>query len=311
MCNIVLDGLNDYLLISFPKVFKINDKARALVESKTNKPLTRNVIDQKTRLYAVRYADDILILAKCNLEDLKLVQKALVEFLKERGLTINDPDTFQGYTFNSGAKFNYLGFTFILPNPKNPRVDSGKYTKKQYNPITTSLTNLTRYTRSRLLVLIENQCMQRFKDKIKKQINGKSTTLSVKTLIDKVNLLLRGFLNYYNLTSDISKQVNQINDLIHKLFYKFLLRKFSSTPKIYTMIKERFIKDGTFCSENSTLLKVHQIKPHKSRSLIILSPNDDMLRSNIYVDKEVYAKKETSNKELLAFSNLNYGRDLN
>lgn len=311
LCNIVLDGLNDYLLISFPKVFKINDKARALVESKTNKPLTRNVIDQKTRLYAVRYADDILILAKCNLEDLKLVQKALVEFLKERGLTINDPDTFQGYTFNSGAKFNYLGFTFILPNPKNPRVDSGKYTKKQYNPITTSLTNLTRYTRSRLLVLIENQCMQRFKDKIKKQINGKSTTLSVKTLIDKVNLLLRGFLNYYNLTSDISKQVNQINDLIHKLFYKFLLRKFSSTPKIYTMIKERFIKDGTFCSENSTLLKVHQIKPHKSRSLIILSPNDDMLRSNIYVDKEVYAKKETSNKELLAFSNLNYGRDLN
>lgn len=74
------------------------------------------------------------------------------------------------------------------------------------------------------------------------------------------------------------------------------------------MIKERFIKDGTFCSENSTLLKVHQIKPHKS--VIMPSPNHDMLRSNIYVDKEVYAEKETSNKELLAFSNLNYDRDL-
>lgn len=310
LCNIVLDGLNDYLLEFIPKVFKINDKARALAESKTNKSLSRNVIDQKTRLYAVRYADDILILAKCNLEDLKPVQKALVEFLKERGLTINEPDTFQGYTFNSGAKFNYLGFTFILPDPKNPKVDSGKYTKKQYNPITTSFINLTRYTRSSLLVLIENRCMQRFKDKIKKQISAKFSPLSVKALIDKVNSLLRGFLNYFNITFDISKQVNQLNDLIHKLFYKFLLRKFSSTPKVYTMIREKFIKEGTFCSENSTLLKVHQIKPHKSVSLIMLSPNHDMLRSNIYVDKEVYTKKKTSNMKLLAYSNLNYGRDL-
>lgn len=310
LCNIILDGLNDYLIESIPKVFKINDKAKELIESKTGKPLGRNVINQKTRLYAVRYADDILILAKCNLEDLKPVQKALVKFLKERGLSISEPDRFQGYTFDSGAKFNYLGFKFILPDPKNPKIDAGKYTKRQYNPITTSFTNLTRYTRSSLLVLIESRCMQRFKDKIKKQISAKSSSISVKALIDKVNYMLRGFLNYFNVTIDISKQVGQLNDIIHKLFYKFLLRKFSSTPKIYTMIRKRFIKDGTFCSENRTLLKVHKIKPHKSVSLIMLSPNHDMLRSNIYIDKEVYANKVTSNIELLAYTNLKYGRNL-
>jgi hypothetical protein len=302
--------LNDYLLESIPKVFKISDKIKALVESKTGKSLSCNVINQKTRLYAVRYADDIIILAKCNLENLKQVQKALVEFLKERGLSISEPDKFQGHTFNSGAKFNYLGFTFILPDPKKSKVDSGKYTKKQYNPITTSFINLTRYTRSSLLVIIENRCMQRFKDKIKKQISAKFSTMSVKDLIDKINSMLRGFLNYFNITSDISKQANQLNDLIHRLFYKFLLRKFSSTPKIYTMIRERFIKDGTFCSEKMTLLKAHKIKPYKSASLIMLSPNYDMLRSNIYVDKEVYAKKETSNIESLAYTKLKYGRDL-
>jgi len=134
--------------------------------------------------------------------------------------------------------------------------------------------------------------MQRFKDTIKKQISAKSSTMSVKALIDKVNSMLRGFLNYFNVTIDISKQVNQLNDIIHKLFYKFLLRKFSSTPKIYTMIREKFIKDGTFCSENSTLLRVQKIKPHKSVSLIMLSPNYEMLRSNIYIDKEVYANKK-------------------
>jgi hypothetical protein len=76
------------------------------------------------------------------------------------------------------------------------------------------------------------------------------------------------------------------------------------------MIRERFIKDGTFCSKKMTLLKAHKINPYKSASLIMLSPNYDMLRSNIYVDKEVYAKKETSNIELLAYTNLKYGRDL-
>jgi hypothetical protein len=310
ICNIILDGLNDYLIETFPKSFQISDQTKAFIEKKTGKPASKGVINQKTFLHVVRYADDIIIFAKCNLEHLKPIQKALVEFLKERGLSINEHYRFQGHNFNYGDKFNYLGFRFILPDSKSPKVDSGKYTKKKYTPLTTSYINLTRYTRSHLIVIIENRCMQTFKDKIKKQISAKFSTMSLKNLIDKVNSMLRGFLNYFNLLHlNVSEQLKQLDHLIHRLFYKLLLRKFSSMPKLHTMLKKRFKKNGIFYSEEgNVLLQARKFKPYK---WIICFYDSNALMSNIYVDKEVYAKKGLFHIiEPLVYTNLRYGKSV-
>ena len=44
--------------------------------------------------------------------------------------------------------------------------------------------------------------------------------------------------------SVVFDSVSYLNDLIHRLFYKYLLRKFSSSPKIYQFIKSKFILKG-------------------------------------------------------------------
>jgi hypothetical protein len=79
-------------------------------------------------------------------------------------------------------------------------------------------------------------------------------------------------------------------------------------PKLHTMLKKRFLKNGTFCSEGSVLLKSRNLKPYK---WIISYLNNDMLMSNIYVDKEVYAEKGLLDiLEPLVSTNLRYGKSV-
>jgi hypothetical protein len=106
---------------------------------------------------------------------------------------------FLGKSFQPGTNFSYLGFKFIFPNYKSILIDKGKFTKLRYTPITLRFTNLSKFNRSSIFILITSTCFKRLKNKLKLQLNRKNSILSVKKMIDKINLILWKNLIYFSI----------------------------------------------------------------------------------------------------------------
>lgn len=191
---------------------------------------------------------------------MKKIQKLLVTFLKKLSLTIKTPEIFQGRLFKPGSSFKYLGFKFIYPNLNNLNFDKGKFTQVEYTPISVAAGKATRYSRSGPYILIQNRSFDNIKTKLKTQLNFKNSYLAPEVMIDKLNLILKGCLNYYNLFGSLTKQLLSLNDLLHRFFYKYLLRRYSSKPKIYSFLRKEFRKEKRFSAKNKVLLRVTDVK---------------------------------------------------
>jgi hypothetical protein len=234
----------------------------------------------------------------------------LVEFLNRRGLEIKNSSVFQGKRFKPGSSIEYLGFKFKYPNLNKSNFDKGKYTKLGFNPMSVADGTFSRYSRSGPYLLIQNRRLKKLKDSIKIQLNRKNSYLPVELMIDQVNAILRGALNYYNLTSLTKNQLLPLNDLLHKLFYKYLLRKFSSKPKIYTFIRTNFRNQNRFSSKSKVLLRVGDVNPFESVPLVFIAPSNEFLVANPYVDQDIIDEKIEKNSSLQRVSKLSYGRNL-
>jgi hypothetical protein len=283
LCNIVLDGLQDFIQDQLPERYHRSEKEIRDLHSKIS-----NSIKIKTSgnlsLFCVRYVDDILILAKCSIEEAMKMQKLLVDFLSNIGLKIENSSEFQGKLFEPGNSFEYLGFKFIYPDLKKYKTFTrGKYTKFRITPITLARDVKSMYSNSGIFLLISKFSLQKFKDRLKKQLSKKHSYLEVVRMIDSLNIMIQVFLNYYNLTYTIYSQLLPINDLLYKSFYKYLLRKYSSVPKIYTYIKKNFKNGDRFSSNRKILLKMNEIKP-----LDFVVPSNKYLASNLYLDSGVF-----------------------
>lgn len=310
ICNIVLDGLQDFIQDNLPTRYTKSKEELDYIKFKTDKEPTKSVSRVYLQVFCVRYADDILILSKCLKSHVKKMQNLLIKFLNRRGLEIKNSSVFQGKRFKPGSSIEYLGFSFKYPNLNKPGFDRGKYTKLEFSPMSIADGTFARYSRSGPYLLIQKQCMKKLKDSLKIQLNRKNSYLSVEMMIDRVNTILRGALNYYNVTATTKKQLLPLNDLLHKLFYKYLLRKFSSIPKIYTFIKTNFASQNRFTAKNKVLLRVGDINPFESVTLVFIAPGNEFLVSNIYVDQDIIDEKIKSNLVLQRVSKLNYARNL-
>jgi retron-type reverse transcriptase len=284
ICNIVLDGLQDFVQDNLPSRYTKSKEELDYVKFKTGKEPTKSVSRTYLQVFCVRYADDILILSKCAKSHVKKIQHLLVEFLNRRGLEIKNSSVFQGKRFKPGSSIEYLGFKFKYPNLKKSSFDKGKYTKLGFNPMSVADATFSRYSRSGPYLLIQNRRLKKLKDSLKIQLNRKNSYLPVELMIDQVNAILRGALNYYNLTSSTKNQLLPLNDLLHQLFYKYLLRKFSSKPKIYTFIRTNFRNQNRFVSKSKVLLRVGDVNPFESVPLVFIAPGNEFLVANPYVD---------------------------
>ena len=310
ICNIVLDGLQDFIQDNLPARYKRSKEELEYMEYKLRKKPSSSNSHTYLQVFCIRYADDILILGKCLKSHMKKVQSLLTIFLSQRGLGIKNTSMFQGKRFKPGASLDYLGFSFKYPNLNSASFDKGKYTKLEFNPMSVAGETSSRYSRSGPYFLVKNSSLKKLKNSLKVQLSKKNSYLPVKIMIDKVNTILRGSLNYYNLTATTKKQLLPINNLLHKLFYKYLLRKFSSVPKIYTFIKTNFRDQNRFKDENKVLLKVTDINPLESVALVFTAPSNELLTANIYVDQDIIDRKIESQLALKRISKLSYGRQL-
>nr|YP_010377420.1 hypothetical protein NDC64_mgp21 [Navicula tsukamotoi]QYB23107.1 hypothetical protein [Navicula tsukamotoi] len=308
LCNIVLDGLQDFIQDKMPERYNRSEKEMNYLRFKISDS-RRIRLSTYLVLFCVRYADDILILAKCNKDHIKRIQELLVEFLSNVGLEIKNSSQFQGKLFEPGSSFEYLGFKFIYPNlRKSKTFDKGKFTKFKITPMNLAQNVTSRYSNSNIFLLVSKSSLQKFKNNLKKQLSKKHGFLEVDRMIDSLNTMIRGFLNYYNITSTISTQLLPINDLLHKSFYKYLLRKFSSTPKIYTYIRENFKEGNRFSSKSKILLRVNDVKPLESVALPFIAPSNEYLQANLYLDTDIINGKTNSIISLKKTNKLNYGR---
>jgi retron-type reverse transcriptase len=282
ICNIVLDGLQDFIQDHLPSRYKKSREELEYMEYKLGKTPSSSKSHTYLQVFCIRYADNILILGKCLKLHVKKIQNLLVKFLSQRGLGIKNASIFQGKRFKPGMSFDFLGFTFKYPNLDSASFDKGKYSKLEFTPMSVAGETSSRYSRSGPYLLVKRSSLKKLKNFLRVQLSIKNGYLSVKTMIDKVNIILKNFLNYYNLTVTTKKQLLPINNLLHKLFYKYLLRKFSSVPQIYRFIKTNFIDQNRFKDENKVLLKVNDINPLESVTLVFIAPLNKLLVTNTY-----------------------------
>lgn len=297
ICNIVLDGLQDFIQDNLPARYKRSREELKYIKYKVGTPPSSSNSHINLEVFCIRYVDDILILGKCLKSHIKKIQTLLVRFLSQRGFEIKNASIFQGKCFKPGMSFDYLGFTFKYPNFDSASFDKGKYTKFEFTPMSVMSGTLSKDSRSEPYLLVESSSLKKLKIFLRVQLSKKNGYLLVKTIIDKLNTILKCSLNYFSLTASTKKQLLPINNLLHKLFYKYLLRKFNSVPKIYSFIKTNFIDQNRFKDENKVLLRVSDINPLKSVALIFRAPSNELLTANIYVDRKtesLLALKEIS-----------------
>jgi RNA-directed DNA polymerase len=105
ICNITLDGAQNFIRQHFINGY--NNK----IYTKQDLGYQR-IRDNSQFVILVRYADDIVILAKTKLVATQAMEK-FQEFLKPRGLELSETKTKITCLAGGSAEFDFLGFTFL------------------------------------------------------------------------------------------------------------------------------------------------------------------------------------------------------
>lgn len=255
LCSIILDGLQDFIQDNLPVKYKKPEKKLEIKYKRGNK-LIYSASYASLKVFCVRYADEVLILGKCLKLHAKRIQSLFVEFLDQRGLKIKNGSTFHSKRLKPDFSINYLGFTFKYPNISSGLFSKKKFTKAKFNPISTSDKILSRYFQAESYLLFFNSFFKKLKITLKVQLSRRNNYLTVEKMIDEINTTLITALNCCDSIWIAKKQLLPINNLLHKLFYKYLLRKFSSVPKTYEFIKMNFMHQNRFKSGSKILLRL-------------------------------------------------------
>jgi len=179
LANFTLDGLEKELVTQFKPGY---------VRSKTGRKLPRS-----THLNIVRYADDFIVTgqSKRQLERVKIV---LNEFLKTRGLKLNETKTKICSVYEG---FDFLGWTF-----------------RRYPNI--------------LLCEISKQSISQHRKEIKYLIK---TIHSPEILIPKLNAKIRGWMNYHCCCNGIWKVWGNLKQYLYERLMKWCQKRHSNKTK--------------------------------------------------------------------------------
>jgi len=282
--NCILDGLENFCLEGLPKSYKLSNSQK-LKALKLGIPVPHS---QKRKIMIIRYVDDILILGKSDLAHFRLILDRLKSYLDNKGLSLKNENRVDVQEFSPGKSLEYLGFKFLYKNYKNPKFALSKFTKIQPDPFVILKNNFSNFSRSGLLVLIRQKSFKKAIFKIKTILSRKNTPLPVKLLIERVNAMLRGTVNYYGHFQSTRVQLKQLDHLIYKKFWMLLQNKYQSKRKLRTFLRKKFYKKGSrLHSENSDLLRTIDILRFGGVPFHRLAKNREFWESNIYLDSKV------------------------
>lgn len=173
----------------------------------------------KGSVHLVRYADDFVLLARHSLEKGKAIVR---HFLTRLGLTVNEMKT-REYSVKDADALEYLGFRFV-------RTVNRKKGNKFF------------------LLMPGVKAMNRIREKVRACINA-SIPLTIQDQIERVNKILRGWVNYFRLGNP-SASFNKIRDFVNKRVRRELQRRKGRSGFGYKRYDSDYIygKLGLFCN---------------------------------------------------------------
>lgn len=156
----------------------------------------------------VRYADDFVVLVRSKHIMLTFIKPAIEKFLAERGLNLNEEKTKLFRLSDPGCQLDFLGYTFKYQD---------KWSIKRH-------VFYHNHAGSRGIALYPNKTkVLSFIEKLK-LIFKKSMNLDAYNLITKLNPILRGWSNYYNMGNSSHYRDTVRNSLYH-LIWRWAHRK--------------------------------------------------------------------------------------
>lgn len=177
--------------------------------------------------------------------------------MKQRGLTIKNTLVLQGKLFKPDSSLKYFDSKLTYYNLNKFNFGRDTSIQVKYTPVVAGVRVLfLRCLYLGFYALIQSRSIKDFRDELKMQLSKKNSGLAVDKMISNLNTILTNLCKYYDTNIAIKKHFFLLNDLVHKLFYKYLLRKYSSLPKIYSYIKTQFKFRGKFAAKNEFLFRV-------------------------------------------------------
>jgi hypothetical protein len=201
ICNMVLDGLENYVLnpLSYQYFFNFEETENICKKFENAKIQQSSFFYKysKVKVKMYRYIDDILIIGKGSYEQFLNISKRLILFLAERKLFLKNSENLVR-VFYPGVKFEYLGFQFQFVNYKSLKFNKGKYTRYSYTkPFVVVRGFHSALFYNNLLLIILNKVYKAIKLNFRYLFIRNRTVLPVEILIKKYNQWLSGVVNYF------------------------------------------------------------------------------------------------------------------
>ena len=244
LANLTLNGLENFLLKRFKPGYDISSNGKR--------------VKRATRINVVRYADDFIITGRSQrqLERIKIVVE---EFLKPRGLKINDTKTSIRHISEG---FDFLGWNF-----------------RKYN--------------DKFLCKISKKSISNHRKEIKYLTK---TVHKPEELINKINYKARGWMNYHHCCNNIWKTWANLNQYLYERLMKWGRRHHSNKTgkwifnRYWKRINNRWAFSVT--SDNNTYNLIHyDLKQKNIRSRISMHTNVFDLKNKKKIRQVIRLKK--------------------
>lgn len=187
----------------------------------------------------IRYADDFIVITRSKNILSKFVVPAISQFLKERGLCLSPEKTKQFQLSKPGTQLDFLGYTF-------------KYYGKWSSKRTMIYTNRSQ---DAIALYPNRDKVLKFISRIKDIVHASQNSSAVE-LISKLNPVIRGWINYYNLDNS-SHYRSVVRQVLYRLMWLWMRKKHPTLGKI-NLAKMYFLRslidlDLTKIYENSPI----------------------------------------------------------
>lgn len=259
LANHTLNGLEKVIYDSILPLTRSKEKR---INIKLNDGTTTRL---GTSLNIVRFADDFIILARSRHILESYVFPSLINFLKERGLNLSKSKTKLFKLSDPNAELNFLGYTF-------------KYNKNWSYKRTVMYSN---HSGEAGIALYPN------KDNLLKMISqlrgifNKSLNLDSYNLITRINPLIRGWANYYNLGNSAHYR-DVLRNTLYKLVWNWAHEKHRRWGK--KKIAKYYFLNSVKNDEN----RIDQYSKFKNTKWVFYGKTWAKSRYNVTKDRIIY-----------------------
>ena len=210
LANFTLNGLEDTILKSIYPITK------SIEQRKPVRLRDGRIVRLNVGVSLVRYADDFVVVARSKKMLNQYVTPAITKFLLERGLWLSPQKTKTFSLSQKNTQLDFLGYTFKFSN-----IWSAKRTM---------VFSRARENSNNVIALFPNkEKVRNFILKLK-QIISDSQNLTAMELISKLNPMIRGWANFYNLDNS-SHYRSVVRNALYNMTWNWMRKKHPTLGK--------------------------------------------------------------------------------